>query len=225
MFGPDGQKLVAKRQPLANTNWHDERRRGPRIPTDDIAYLRILKPASPERLVVRVLDVSKGGFKLGLGKSLYPGCEVQIRLKDVVALGEVRYCVPAKVGFFAGIQIQAVQEVLVRRTALAGVEGDREALAEVASVFFEQCPSLVSLIHKSIASGNAKALRFHAHTLKGSVGCFAAQDSAAAAAALEEMASKNDLSTAEDAFLRLREALGHLDHALRELLQDPGKVT
>ena len=83
-----------------------ERRAFPRFETNDTATLTYLDPAFPEVASVRVLDVSKGGLKLWTNQSLDPGAQVQIHRGDEIAAADVRYCVPAKQGFHAGVKFQ-----------------------------------------------------------------------------------------------------------------------
>ena len=90
---------------LASRETFRDRRRSARIATNDPAVLHLLNPASPERYDVRVLDVSKGGCKLLTSKYFQKGTLVQVRWRESVASGEVRYCVPAKDGFYVGVQV------------------------------------------------------------------------------------------------------------------------
>jgi len=85
-----------------------EKRTSVRIQTDDPAFLHILNPVSANRLDIGVLDVSERGMKLLVGQFLLRGTTVQVRLKETVAKGEVRYCVPAKEGFHVGVLIEDV---------------------------------------------------------------------------------------------------------------------
>jgi len=75
------------------------------VNADESGYLRVLNPASSERLEVRILNVSTGGFKLWAAQFLQRGTTVQIRYRGVIAQGDVRYCVPGKSGFHLGVQI------------------------------------------------------------------------------------------------------------------------
>jgi len=87
-----------------------ERRRSARIPSNDLAHLHVFNPLSPDRWEVRVLNVSTHGLKLHVLEFLAPGTEVQIHLATSVALGEVRYCLPASTGFHIGVRLDDVFE-------------------------------------------------------------------------------------------------------------------
>jgi hypothetical protein len=84
----------------------DERRRQPRMPTDDPASIQIISPLALERLDVRILDVSRNGLKIRSPRLLNTGAILQIRLRDLFIVGEVRYCVQTPDGFYAGLYIQ-----------------------------------------------------------------------------------------------------------------------
>ena len=84
-----------------------ERRRSIREQRNESGKLRVVSPISQSRSEeVRVLDRSKSGMKLSVNTFLAPGTQIQIHLKDIVALGEVRYCVPCEDRFHIGIRQQ-----------------------------------------------------------------------------------------------------------------------
>jgi hypothetical protein len=86
----------------------DDRRSWARFPTDDAARMKVLKPLGAKAAEVRILDVSQGGLKLRVPTMLQPGSIVQVDLRSGVLVAEVRYCVRARLGFHAGIQLQNV---------------------------------------------------------------------------------------------------------------------
>ncbi len=79
-------------------------RRALRRAVDYPAQMRILRPFSPLPLGVRILDVSKGGLKVRASQALDPGALVQINLKHMVLVAEVRYCIPAGDQFHVGVE-------------------------------------------------------------------------------------------------------------------------
>lgn len=95
-FPPDSEKTGA------------ERRTEGRFPTDDAARMRVLQPVPGSATDVRVLDISRGGFKLHIPEMLPPGTIVQVQVKSAIVLAEIRYCVRASDGFFAGVRFQDV---------------------------------------------------------------------------------------------------------------------
>jgi anti-sigma factor RsiW len=86
-----------------------DRRQEPRMPTDDPGSMRVLHPLVGDWASVQILDASRGGTRVRTGAYVAAGTLVQLRIKDSVALGEIRYCVPAGDAFHAGIQIQDLQ--------------------------------------------------------------------------------------------------------------------
>jgi hypothetical protein len=76
-----------------------------RVVTNDPASMKILNPFSPVRLDAQVLDVSPDGLKLSAHVSVKPGTLVQIRVKNQIALAEVRYCRHAGTDFDVGVEI------------------------------------------------------------------------------------------------------------------------
>jgi hypothetical protein len=82
-----------------------ERRRHPRVATNDPASLQVLNPFSTGAWEVRIVDVSKNGVRTYTPKSLEPGSLIKMRMQYSVACGDVRYCIPADDGFYAGVRL------------------------------------------------------------------------------------------------------------------------
>jgi signal transduction histidine kinase/CheY-like chemotaxis protein len=80
--------------------------------------------------------------------------------------------------------------------ALDGVDGDRDLLRDLARVFLEDSPRLLSALREASAAGDAIRLRRAAHSLKGSVGNFGAAQAVAASLRLEGLAGSGDLVAA-----------------------------
>ena len=85
-----------------------ENRKSVRVPTDDLAVLTILRPEPSGHIDTRVLDTSKEGLKLFIPRELMIGAAIQIHLRDLFILAEVRYCRSFGTGFHAGVLIQDV---------------------------------------------------------------------------------------------------------------------
>jgi len=69
-----------------------QKRSEPRFDTEGEGTLQELHPLSLDRHRVRIVNVSKNGLGLVSLKAILPGTIVQLRIKDVVELGNVRYC-------------------------------------------------------------------------------------------------------------------------------------
>ncbi len=103
---------------------------------------------------------------------------------------------------------------------LARVDGDVELLKEIASLFFEDTPRLISDVRNAITRSDGKALEHAAHTLKGSVGNFGAHAAFDAAYSLEKMGRNDDFARANEAFGRLQQQVALLIPALETLTKE-----
>jgi len=104
--------------------------------------------------------------------------------------------------------------------ALKRVDGDRELLKEVAGLFFEDTPRLMTDLRNAIQRGDGNALQRSAHTLKGSVSNFGARAASDAAASLEQMGRNGDFAKAPELFGRLELQINLLIPALETLLKE-----
>ncbi len=104
---------------------------------------------------------------------------------------------------------------------LAGVDGNRSLLREIVRLFLADCPRRLAGIKEAVRRGDAEALRIEAHTLKGSVGNFAAKQAFAAAQRLEIMGRDGDLSKAGEARMALESELARLTEGLTKLTRHP----
>jgi len=84
-----------------------ERRQDLRVATDEPARMKVLQPPGPGA-EIRVLDVSRSGFKIALPEFLAPGTIIQIHMKAVIAFAEVRHCARSGDEFQAGVCFQDV---------------------------------------------------------------------------------------------------------------------
>jgi hypothetical protein len=85
-----------------------ERRGEHRIPADEPGQMQTFSPFSPTKVPIRIIDLSRNGLKVRTPQPVDPGSIVQVRIREAVVLGEVRYCVAAGAEFDAGIHIQDV---------------------------------------------------------------------------------------------------------------------
>ncbi|RPJ41203.1 MAG: sensor histidine kinase, partial [Candidatus Latescibacterota bacterium] len=108
--------------------------------------------------------------------------------------------------------------------ALDFVDGDIELLREMAVVFLEEAPRLVSSVEAAIESRDAGSLERAAHALKGTVGSFAAKKAYEAARLVEDAARAGRADDAAEAAIALREEMGRLIPSLAALpsrIEDP----
>src|SRR5579863_8073531 len=69
-----------------------QKRAEERFSTEGEATLQELHPLSVERQKVKIVNISKNGLGVVSPKAILPGTVVQIRIKETVELGNVRYC-------------------------------------------------------------------------------------------------------------------------------------
>jgi HPt (histidine-containing phosphotransfer) domain-containing protein len=113
--------------------------------------------------------------------------------------------------------------VIDRTALLAGVDGNRRLLRELVRLFLADYPQRLAEIKEAAGRGNAEALRIAAHTLKGSVGNFAAKSAFEAAQRLEIMGRDRDLDHADEARMTLESELARLTEVLRKLTKDSSR--
>jgi two-component system, sensor histidine kinase and response regulator len=91
--------------------------------------------------------------------------------------------------------------------ALSRVGGDIELLREVVGLFLDDYPQSLDMIRDAVARGDQSSLERHAHSLKGSVSTFGAQEAYDAAMALETQGRTGDLTCAAEGLRRLEHAM------------------
>jgi signal transduction histidine kinase/ligand-binding sensor domain-containing protein/DNA-binding response OmpR family regulator len=109
-------------------------------------------------------------------------------------------------------------EVLDRATALANLGGDEDVLAEVAQTFLVECSRLMSEVREAIHRRNSSALEHAAHSMKGSVGTFAARKAFETARRLEELGHEGKLTDAEGVFASLEAEINRLKPEMESLV-------
>jgi two-component system sensor histidine kinase/response regulator len=115
-------------------------------------------------------------------------------------------------------------EVVDREVALARVDGDEGLLADLAKLFCEESPKLLSAVQDAVAKRDTAALKRAAHSLKGSISTFAARDATEAALRLEDLARAGELASAEDAYRLLVAQVERLKQALEGLGSGGGRL-
>ena len=101
--------------------------------------------------------------------------------------------------------------------ALERLGGDEELLQEVAQLFLDEYPSLMSEIRQAAQSGDAHRLERAAHSLKGSIANFGVDPAVQAALTVERIGRSGDLTGAVDAYEQL-DAMMHQLHPCFEQL-------
>ena len=121
---------------------------------------------------------------------------------------------------FAGARPEQAQTdgAMSRSDVIARVGGDEVLARRVAALFLENYPLLLEGIREAAQNRDAPALRNVAHTLKGSVSNFPAQDAFEAAQRLEIMALDHDLTEVDAALAELQRAVDRLQPVLEDLI-------
>src|SRR6266478_3209024 len=106
--------------------------------------------------------------------------------------------------------IEAQLRHLDESIALTRVGGDEELLCEVIGLFLDDYPHSLQKLREAVNAGDHSSVEQHAHSLKGSVSIFGAQEAVEAAFALEKQGRSGDLTAAPDSLNRLEQALASL---------------
>ena len=86
-----GQRLAFHAIKTAKSAAAQERSE-PRFDTAGEGTVQELHPLSLDRQKIRIVNMSKNGLGIVVPKAILPGTIVQLRIKDRVELGNVRYC-------------------------------------------------------------------------------------------------------------------------------------
>jgi signal transduction histidine kinase/CheY-like chemotaxis protein/ligand-binding sensor domain-containing protein len=108
--------------------------------------------------------------------------------------------------------------LLDKAAALANLGGDEHVLAEVAHIFLVECSRLMSELREAIHRNNALALERAAHSMKGSIGTFAAQKAYETARRLEELGREGRIQDAERVYASLEAEIDRLRPEMESLV-------
>ena len=102
--------------------------------------------------------------------------------------------------------------------ALNRVAGDMDLLKEIAALFLSGCNQSLTDVSKALADDDVEKLISSAHSLKGSVGNFAAERAFLAARNVEHSARDGDLEGARQALATLSLEIELLKKALEQIV-------
>ena len=97
-----------------------------------------------------------------------------------------------------------------REVALARVGGDAGLLRELTADYLREAPAWLDALRRAVARGDAAEVRIVAHTIKGAVGYFGADEAGALADRLQELGRSGDVAGATAVFPQLEQALDRL---------------
>jgi HPt (histidine-containing phosphotransfer) domain-containing protein len=89
-------------------------------------------------------------------------------------------------------------------------------LREIITIFLDDCPKQVAAVRAGLAAGDCTTVYRAAHTLKGAVGNFQAQEIVAHLQRLEARAREGDTATCVKIFDEIQVELDRLTAALTE---------
>jgi HPt (histidine-containing phosphotransfer) domain-containing protein len=122
-----------------------------------------------------------------------------------------------------GVDPHENDNLLDREAILERVGGDVEFLQEIAGLFAEDCPKLLTQIRSAVSTGDPVALEHAAHTLKGSVSNFGAEPARQAALRVEMLGRNGDLAQAPEACSALEMEMQRFTAALTALARQLGQ--
>ena len=108
----------------------------------------------------------------------------------------------------------ALEQLVDWKAALSHVRGDRELLRELAEIFLAEWPEWIAGLRNEMARGNLEQARMIAHTVKGSLGTFAATEAHAAAEAVETESRHQRTQSAKESLDKLEREMANLLPAL-----------
>ncbi|MBM4258231.1 MAG: PAS domain S-box protein [Deltaproteobacteria bacterium] len=164
-------------------------------------------PASPSMPSSSTLEASQ--FTLSSDRQKKD--ERQAKVVPFPAVPTQGFPIPPQLGSANAQQIFDLDEALNR------VDGDRELLREMAAVFLDEYPLLLTTMQDALSHGNAQTLTFAVHTLKGSVANFAANNAFEAALKLEKIGRQGNLTQAKTALAEMEAELARLAPLLTTL--------
>ncbi len=98
-------------------------------------------------------------------------------------------------------------EIVDKALLMTRVGGDTALLDELVQLFLKNSQEMLSAVKNAVEHGNAEGIEKTAHSLKGSVGNFAAERAFQAAMKLETMGRDGKLRHAEEAFTELEKEI------------------
>ncbi len=118
--------------------------------------------------------------------------------------------------FAAGLALP--QDVVDWTKALKTAQGNRKVLKSMTEAALEEVPQLMAAIRQAVSSGDHAGLRFAAHTLKGSVRYFGANQVCQHTAKLEDMGHTGNLAEADATVAALDGELAKVTAVLSDYL-------
>lgn len=94
-----------------------EKRRHPRVITNDAALIQVLNPFSPRVFEGRIVNVSESGLRAYTREHLPSGSLIRVTNQFATICGDVRYCLPKDEGFYTGLRRHDYFSPLIANTS------------------------------------------------------------------------------------------------------------
>jgi len=113
-----------------------------------------------------------------------------------------------------------IDKFIDRKDLSDRLDGDMDLLKELITLFIEDSPKLLSDIDKALEDQDFEKLRKVAHTIKGSVSNFSADNAFNVALDLENIAKENNFEKAKSTNQKLKEEINNVIESLKLIQQD-----
>lgn len=117
-------------------------------------------------------------------------------------------------------EVVPLEETLDRKELLALLDGDIALLTELTDIFWENSPDLIAQMRSALTDRDPHTLTYATHTLKGSVGNFAAKRALTLIAELETIGATHNFTQATHTLDALEAELACLRTALSSLREE-----
>jgi signal transduction histidine kinase/HPt (histidine-containing phosphotransfer) domain-containing protein len=105
--------------------------------------------------------------------------------------------------------------------ALKSLDGDARLLSDIVRIFLVEAPRLIGEIETALAHSDAPLLRRAAHTIKGGLRMFGANDAYNLACQLEKLGKAGEFAAAREPFAGFQRAFVEIEKELSEFMREP----
>lgn len=97
---------------------------------------------------------------------------------------------------------------------------DKEVIVEIIDLFFEEYPERLKSIEEAIRQQDAETLRTTAHSLKGVIAHFHAEEAHSLAKALEDKGTNETFEGTDEILSQLKEKINHIEEELKKIKEE-----